>query len=125
MDLDVAFAYKRKKLQKYDHIQEMINKREQFIASIETMSNGVDDIFNLENIGQYINYIDKESPHSFIINEGEYLLLEIDNYYKQKIQAIEDEAKDITYDFSLQLDSLKDSVNLISKDFKEISLLIE
>ena len=46
----------------------MINKREQFIASIETMSNGVDDIFNLENIGQYINYIDKESPHSFIIN---------------------------------------------------------
>jgi hypothetical protein len=39
------------------------------------MSNGVDDIFNLENIGQYINYIDKESPHSFIINEGEYLLV--------------------------------------------------
>ncbi len=34
------------------------------------MSNGVDDIFNLDNIGDYIDYIDKESPNSYIINEG-------------------------------------------------------
>lgn len=41
------------------------------------------------------------------------------------MQTIDDETNDITYDFSLNLDSLKDSVNLISKDFKEISALIE
>lgn len=52
------------------------------------MSSGVDDIFNLENIGHYIDYIDKESPSSYIINEGEYLLVEIDNAYKQKINMI-------------------------------------
>jgi hypothetical protein len=32
------------------------------------MSNGVDDIFNLDNIGDYIDYIDKESANSYIIN---------------------------------------------------------
>jgi hypothetical protein len=75
-------------LNQKDLLEELKLKKEKYITEIEAMSNGVDDIFNLENIGYYIDYIDKESANSFIINEGEYLLVEIDNFYRQKMQNI-------------------------------------
>jgi hypothetical protein len=34
------------------------------------MSKGVDDVFNLEKISQFIDYIDKESSNGFLIHEG-------------------------------------------------------
>jgi hypothetical protein len=69
-DLDVAVAYKKKKIMHNASMEELLQKKEKYVAEIEAMSNGVDDIFNLDNIGHYIDYIDKESPSSYIINEG-------------------------------------------------------
>lgn len=80
------------------------------------MSNGVDDIFNLDNIGDYIDYIDKESPNSYIINEGQYLLVQIDNAYRQKMQIIDQQASDIHFEFVISHDQLRDSVQIHSKD---------
>jgi hypothetical protein len=104
VDLDAAVAYKRKKMAGYGSMGELQCKRDKYVGEIEAMSSGVDDIFNLDNIAHYIDYIDKDSPSSYIITEGEYLLVEIDNAYKHKLQLIAADAQDLHFHFSMPHD---------------------
>lgn len=47
VELDIALGVKRRKLMEGGGLAELAAKKDRYIGEIETMSNGVDDIFNL------------------------------------------------------------------------------
>ncbi len=56
------------------------------------MTEGLECLFNLEQIEKYIPFIDPNSEKSYIQQEGEYLIREIDNYSKMVQKRIQEES---------------------------------
>lgn len=73
-NLDIAISYKKNKLVQSLSFSELISKRDEFILNVEGMTEGLESLFNLENIEKYIPYIDSNDAHSYVLEEGEYLI---------------------------------------------------
>ena len=55
------------------------------------MEKGVSDLLRMENIEEYLDFVDEDSPKSYLNKEGEYLLIEIDNHSRTINKHIETE----------------------------------
>lgn len=73
---------------------------------------------------EYIPYIDENSSSGFIHKEGEYLVLEIDNYFRNVQKKIESEINEFTIIFNPVNDMFKDVAKFDSKDGKEIKNIV-
>ena len=98
-NLEVAINFKKNKLLESLSFGELISKKNDFMENVDTMTVGLESVFNLENIEQYIPFIDPNDSHSYVLEEGEYLIREIDNYSKVIEQRIEEDVAEFKMAF--------------------------
>ena len=57
-NLDVALSYKKQKIQEYLTFEDLLGKRDKYMRSVDGMTLGLEDLFNLENVENYIPFVD-------------------------------------------------------------------
>jgi hypothetical protein len=82
VQLDASLRARKEKLLKELQLAVLRKRVNDYYGEIEQISQGAADIFRLDNIDRYIDYVDENNPRSYVNKEGEYLIAEIDSYSK-------------------------------------------
>jgi hypothetical protein len=82
VQLDASLRARKEKLLKELQLAVLRKKVNDYYGEIEQISQGAADIFRLDNIDRYIDYVDENNPRRYVNKEGEYLIAEIDSYSK-------------------------------------------
>jgi hypothetical protein len=98
-NLDAVIDFKKKKLLESISFEELIAKKEEFMVSVEHMTEGLESLFNLEDLEKYIPYIDKNDAQGYLGQEGELLVKEIDNYCKVMRLKMETDIEEFNFEF--------------------------
>ena len=60
----------------------LLRKKEGFESDFSKMEKGISDLLQMQNIEDYLGFVDENHPKSYLNKEGEYLIIEIENYIK-------------------------------------------
>ena len=98
-NLETTVSFKKNKIIQSFSFSELVQKRNDFMGKVENMTEGLESIFSLENIEKYVPYIDPNDAHSYVLEEGEFLVREIDNYSKTVNQRFEEDIEEFSFKF--------------------------
>lgn len=91
-------------------LEELEGKKKEFFKDVEDLGVTMEEVYYLKNIDKAIAYIDEKSEKSYLLKNGEYLLLEMNSMHKVVRSKIEQEANQFSFQWnSAELETLLSS----------------